>query len=350
MSTKGIAILGIVILMALGSCSTNTVTMPAPDVSSISIELDLVRYDKQLSNIDPDNPNQSYLDLITEYPVMTDLYFKQLTNLYDEDATKFNKRIEDFANDERISSLADTVATIFKDTRSVEKELTLSLKYLKHYFPIYALPRFYTLYSEFSYQSFIFQDHDGKDAIGLGLDLFLGDDFDYKKIDPSNVAFSSYLTRAYNKDHVSKKAVEMIAEDMIGKPNGKRFIDLMIHQGKKQYILERLMPHVSDTIRWEYTPTQLAWVQENELQIWDFFLDKNLIYETSHLKTANYLQPAPHSKGMPDGAPGRTASYIGYKIITSYMKRNPDLTLSSLLDINDAQDLLEKARYKPARK
>jgi len=299
----------------------------APDVSAVKAELDLVRYDKLLGSIDPQKPEGSYLSLLKDYPTITDLYFKKLTNLFDEDEVKFYKSISEFATDKRIVSLADTVGIVFKNTTEIERKLEQSLKYLKHYFPEFELPRFYTIFSEFSYQSFIFQDNDGRDAIGLGLDLFLGEDFEYKKVDPSNPAFSAYLSRAYNKDHLAKKAIEMLVEDLVGKPNGKRFLDLMIHQGKKQYLLDKIMPHEVDTVRWEYTPAQLDWVQNNELQIWDFFLDQNLIYETSHLKTANYLQPSPHSKGMPDAAPGRTGSYIGYRIIKSLMKRKSDLNV-----------------------
>ena len=334
----------------LFSCNNDQQRRPAPDVSQLSAEVELIRYDQLLKKIDAEKPQQSYLDLLTEHPAMTDLYFKQLTSLYEEDQSKFYNNISEFATDSRITSLADTVSSIYSDMSEMETSLEQALKYLKHYFPAYQAPRFYTIFSEFSYQSFIFADSDGRDAVGLGLDLFLGETFDYKKVDPSNPAFSAYLSRAYNGDHLPKKAIEMLVEDLIGKPDGKRFLDLMIHQGKKQYILEQLMPHTVDTILWEYTPAQMEWVKSNELQMWDFFLDQNLIYETSHLKTAHFLQPAPTSKGMPDVSPGRTGGYMGYKIISSLMKRKPNLSLKGLVELKNSQGIMEEARYKPARK
>jgi len=340
----------ITITFFLAACGGDQTNRPAPDVSHLSAEVELVRYDQLLRNIDSDNPQQSYLDLISEHPAMTDLYFKQLTSLYEEDQDKFYNNVSEFSTDNRITSLADTVSSVYGDMKAIESNLEQALKYLKHYFPSYEAPRFYTIFSEFSYQSFIFADTDGRDAVGLGLDLFLGGNFDYKKVDPSNPAFSAYLSRAYNSDHLPKKAIEMLVEDLIGKPDGKRFLDLMIHQGKKQYILERLMPHSVDTILWEYTPAQMDWVKSNELQMWDFFLDRNLIYETSHLKTAHYLQPAPTSKGMPDVAPGRTGGYMGYKIISALMKRKPNLSLKGLVELKNSQSIMEEARYKPARK
>jgi len=338
-----------IFLCSLIACDDD-VKKPTPDISGVDVELKLVRYDKKLAAIDSMKPESSYLKLLTEHPVITDLYFKQLTNLYNKDNKTFYSNLSNFAKDHRIKTLADTVGIIYKSTAGIEKELTQSLRFLKHYFPAYPTPNFYTLFSEFSYQTFIFEDQEKKDAIGIGLDFFLGENFEYKRIDPANPVFSDYLTRSYNEEHLVKKTMEMIIEDLAGNPSGKRFLDLMVYQGKKQFILEKLMPHTQDTILWEYTPEQLSWIRSNELQIWDFFLEQNMIYETSHLKTAKYIQPAPHSTGMPEQAPGRTGIYLGYKIVSAFMKRNPEYSLRDLLEFKDSQLLMEKSKYKPPRK
>lgn len=349
-TSRGQVFLIFIFLCTLFSCKEEYKKKATPDISGVEVKLNLVRYDQKLAAIDSMKPESSYLKLLTEHPVITDLYFKQLTNLYDNDKNKFYRNIAQFSADNRIKTLADTVGIIFKSTSEIEKELVQSLRYLKHYFPAYSTPNFYTLFTEFSYQTFIFEDQEKKDAIGIGLDFFLGENFQYKRIDPANPVFSDYLTRCYNKQHLAKKTMEMIVEDLAGNPSGKRFIDLMVYQGKKQYILEKLLPHAQDTVLWEYTPEQLEWTRSNELQIWDFFLEQNLIYETSHLKTAKYIQPAPNSTGMPELAPGRTGVYIGYKMVEAFMDRHPEYSLMDLLEFKDSQVLMEKAKYKPARK
>ena len=332
------------------SCGNDEVKRIAPDVSGIEAKVDLVRYDKALAAMDATDPASAYLKVLTQYPNMTDLYFKQLIRLHHSDHDTFNNRLAQFLTDDRITVLSDTVAQIYASAADIEKDLQAAAKYLKHYFPEKELPRFYTLFSEFSYQTFIFEDQEGKDAIGIGLDMFLGDDFDYKKIDPGNTAFSDYLTRTYNREHLVKKAIEMIVVDLLGQAPGKRFVDKMIHQGKKQYILEHLLPSEPDSILWEYTAEQMDWVKAQELEMWDFFLEQNLMYETSHLKIAHYLEPAPSSKGMPEIAPGRTAVYIGYKMVRSFMNRKPDMSLRDLVAYKDSQKLMEQAKYKPPRK
>ncbi len=350
MNYKVLVYIAVVASIVIMSCQ-NPTSRPAPDVSDVKVEVDLIRYDAGLANIDPEKAEASYVQLLTAYPKMTDLYFKELVKMYTPDKKVYYERISEFAKEERIVSLLDTIEHIFPyDDKTIAQSIEQPLKYLKHYFPEKEIPVFYTLMSEFGYQNFIFEDEDGRDAIGIGLDFFLGDDFEYKKIDPGNPAFSKYLSRTYKADYIAKKSIEMVVVDILGNPTGKRFIDRMIYHGKKAYVMAHLFPSTTDTILWEYTSPQMDWVKDNELEIWSYFLEKELLYETNHLEIAHYIESAPTSKGMPKVAPGRTGVYSGYKIIESFMDRNPDFTIKDLIEHKDAQRLLEQSKYKPSRR
>jgi len=123
----------------------------------------------------------------------------------------------------------------------------------------------------------------------------------------------------------------------------------MIHNGKRLYILDRVLPTTQDSILLEYTGAQTKWVQENELSMWAFFFDENLFYESNAMTINKYINPSPSSPGMPDAAPGRTANYIGWKIVEAYMKRT-NATLSELIAMNDSQKIMDQSRYKPGRR
>ena len=348
MPTYSFCLYLILFSLTFQACQSDSV--PAPDVSDIEVNLELIRYEDHILSLDPSQPVDSYVKVLGQHPNMTDLYFKRLLNMHHPQQDTFYSRISQFVSDDRIKAIGQKVQTDFKNFDATEAELTQAFKYYKYYFPKQPLPRLYTLFTEYAFQTFIFSDTEDKDAIGIGLDMFFGQDYNYKKYNPSNAAFSNYLTRSFNRDHITKKTMEIAVEDVMGAPLGKRFIDIMIHQGKKLYILEKLMPTVVDTVLHEYTPDQMRWVQENELQIWDFILEQNLMYEANNMKISKYLQPAPTSKGMPSGSPGRTGSYMGYKIVTAFMDRNKDMDIPSLINHNDAQLLLEESRFKPARK
>jgi hypothetical protein len=51
---------------------------------------------------------------------------------------------------------------------------------------------------------------------------------------------------------------------------------------------------------------------------------------------------------MPKAAPGRTANWLGWQMVKSYMKRFPETTFEELINMQDSQALMDQSRYKPA--
>ena len=142
------------------------------------------------------------------------------------------------------------------------------------------------------------------------MDFFLGNSFDYTKIDPRNPAFSTYLNRSFNKDHLLKKTWDVWIEDRLGNPSNGRLLDYIIQRGKKLYTLTKLLPEIQDSVLFEFTPKQLEWCNKNKVEIWSYFLAENLLYSTELLKFNKLVNPSPNSPGMPPEAPGQTGSYI----------------------------------------
>lgn len=343
-------ILSIVSIFILWSCQSEGTKVRIPDTSSIDVsDVNFVRYDRVVEEMQAEKVKSSYLETVREYPIFTDLYFKRILNIPFENQDSFYFHVASFLQAEKIQKLQDTINVIYGNTEDVEDGFRKAFGFLKYYFPYYTLPDVYFFQSEFGYQTIIFQDQN-KDGVAVGLDMFLGNDFNYKRIDPRNPSFSEYLSRTYNKEHIVRKTLDMMINDLIGDPNGKRFIDRIIHEGKKLYILDHLLPEVSDTIVFEYSEDQLNWLKNNELEVWSYFLEKELIYETNHLKIEKYVSPSPNSPGMPDEAPGRTGAYIGYRIVDAYMQKYGDGNMKTLIEAIDAQKIMELSKYKPKRR
>jgi len=342
---KIVCLIGFVVLFS--SCGNDS---NLPDLKGVSVDLELDRFEQDLQALSTQGSEEEIEAVKQKYPILFPLYFERLLPIHQADAeTAFAESLQQFLSDERISKLMDTTSMVFKNFDPIQQQLEEACTYMKYYFPEKATPKFFTMITEFTHDVIIFDDVN-RDGVGIGLDMFLGDPQLYKQVDPSNPSFSNYLTRAYNKDHLVKKVMEIIIDDMVGPPNGKRMIDQMVNKGIKLHILDQLMPTTHDSIVMEYTPEQLQWLDQNELEIYAYFLDRDLIYEVSNLKIGRYLNPAPTSTGMPDGAPGRTAVFIGKKIVDRYMKRFPKTTLKELMGMKDAQKLLTQSRYKPKRK
>ncbi len=339
----------LLMLLLMNSCDSNQ-REAVPDVSGISVDLKLIRFERELFQLDTQSMAAGLNKLSEKYPSFTSLFFEEILSIKKQGDTMsadFENAAKQFVSDPEAIRLNDLVQKEFPDHDDLENELKTSLQFMKYYFPSEKEPVFYTLVSEFSYGNFIFKESNERDGIGIGLDFFLGNAFDYKKIDPRNPAFSEYLNRCFNKDHLLKKTWNVWIEDRLGDPSGGKLLDYMIQRGKKLYTLTKLLPDIQDTVLFEYTPAQLEWCNKNKVEIWSYFLANNLLYSTELLKFNKFVNPSPNSPGMPPEAPGQTGSYIGYQIIRSYMKRHPELQLQDLWNMRDSQMLLNESRFKP---
>ena len=348
-TTSVITSLGLILLIAITmvSCEDPKFENPSPDVSHLNPPIVIHRLDSIFALSDKKVAVQNILEFQEKYPAFFDIYFTKLVPIYNEDPVKFEEQLYAFMDHEQISNLLDTTQIVFPDLNFLRADLKKAMSYYQHYFPESEVPNFYSLVSEFGVQSFIFQDGP-KDGVGIGLDMFLGDHFDYKVLDPRNPAFSDYLTQYYKKEYIIKNAVEVILEDRLGTRKGSNLLSQMVNAGKKLYILEKILPFAPKEVVLGFSEDELAWLERNEIEMWSFFLEKELLYETSNAKTFKYLNPSPGSPGMPAEAPGRTGAYIGFKIVENYMNRNSSTSLNELIEMDDAQKMITK--YKPPRR
>jgi len=308
------------------------------------------RFERALFSVDTSRLEQSIDALKKEFPAISRIFFEsvvQWTKNIDSLDAKFYERAQRFYNDPAAYDLFRLVNNKFERFDPLKEQLKEASGLAQYYFPEIKPPNYYTLISGFNVGNFIFEDEGGVDGLGIGLDFFLGPDFDYKSVDPSNPAFSKYISRTFNPDHMAKKTWEVWVEDKIGPEPGDRLLDYIIHRGKRQYLLSRILPQIPDTVLFEFNEVELKWCSENRKAIWSYFTSENLLYENTLSRIQKYINPSPDSPGMPSVAPGQTGTYIGYFIIEAYMNRNPAATLQSLIKETDSQKILDLSKFKP---
>jgi hypothetical protein len=339
--------------LSILSCRPES-TANIPDVSDIHVDIDLTRFEQLLlqdTSIDAAHIRQ----LMTTYPAFSSIYFSHVMpgaedpEINKDPETKI-QNIQHWIKHPRTRWLYDTVEQIFPRVEDIKKGLQQAFTYAKYYFPEKATPRFFTTISDFGYFPFIYAEDSLRDGIGISLEMFLGENFPYRKYNGNNEAFSDYLVRSYNKDHLVKRVMDVWLDDLAGPPPGNRLIDFMIHNGKKLYILQSLMPTTPDTVLMSYSEAKMKWVKDNERNIWDLFATQNLLYETSLTRIQKLIGPSPDSPGMPKEAPGNTGSWLGWQIVKAYMLKHPQTTLQQLLALDNAQEILDQSGYRPPRK
>jgi len=325
--------------LILASCQKEK-KEPIPDVSDIKVDFKVVRYEDELRT-------KKVNELLKLYPDFSKIFFNHVIPIMRQ--KDHQAALDTIILNPQFNNLVDTTLQVHADFNQAVEELRQAFTYMNYYLPEIDVPDVYTFVSGFEHQQFLLADSSQNNIVGLGLDMYLGNTFPYASVSPENPAFSNYLTRSFNAPHIPKKVIELLLEDYLPKPEKNQMLDQMILNGKKLYLMDKILPTTSDTIVMEYTEDQWAWANENELEMWAFFLKENLFYETNSQKIKKFLNPSPNAPGMPPAAPGRTANYIGWQIVKAYMRRNPEADIQDLIEATDAQQFLQKSRYKPKK-
>ena len=116
------------------------------------------------------------------------------------------------------------------------------------------------------------------------------------------------------------------------------------------YLKDVLIPESTDADKIGYTAQQLLWCQENEVYMWEYFIQKQLLYNEDSKLLARFINPAPFSKfylEIDNESPGRVGTWLGWQIVRSYMDNN-QVSVAELMQ-KDAIEIFKKSKYKPKR-
>lgn len=331
--------LSIFVFCAYGLCMSSCFedkTKHIPDVSNIITDLKFREFEKDMFSLDTMNTIAGMHQLDSLYPgFFRDIYLAKIIPALQ------NPQIFDlFVKTPQIRQLYDTTQIVLGNFTPYKNDLDQAFKFYKYHFPDAEIPEIITFISEYSLGNFV---ADG--MVGIGLDFFLGSN--YPRYNPS--FFPAYIRRSMNPEHLVSKTMDAVASDLVGEIAGDRLIDYMIHNGKKYYVLDLLLPHTADSLLLQYSGTQVEWLEKNELQIWSHLIGEDLLYSTRYKDIRKLVDYSPNAPGMPSEAPGRTANWLGWNIVKAYMKRHPEVTPAELLKLTDSQKILDGSKYKPRR-
>jgi hypothetical protein len=342
--------LTIFILFALFLASCTEDKRPLPDVSEVEAPLTIMRFEQDLFNLDTTDFANALQGLAEKYPDFAELFSTSILEAGPIGALNPQQLeyFRGFVTSPVYRAVYDTTQIVFSDLEETKAELQQALRYYRYYFPEAKAPeRLVTFNSAFNYASIIFGDND----LGASLDMFLGPDFAYQRYSPGATIFSNYLVRTYNKDHLTASLLRVLLDDLLGNAPGSRLLDEMVHRGKKLYVLQQLLPEQADTVLFRTTADQQTWLVENERNLWSHLLTEDLLYSSRYQDIRKLIEPSPSgAPALPEESPGEAANYIGYLIVKAFMETQPELPFSALLEYTDAQEILEKSRYKPRRR
>ncbi|MFD2551953.1 gliding motility lipoprotein GldB [Bizionia sediminis] len=313
----------VLLLILVGLVSCGKQNKLEKEIEKIAVNFEVERFDKAFDTVTPEGLPQ----LKNTYPFMFPKHYS--------DAFWIN-RMADTLQQELVSESV----RIFNDFTPEKQQITSLFKHLKYYFPEFRVPRVITSTSSVDYRNKVIVT----DTIVLiSIDTYLGKDHVFYQ------GIQNYLKANFERDQIVVDMAAAYAEKYIFQTDRKTLLDEMIYFGKQLYFKDVMLPKVSDATKIGYTEDHLQWAKENEWFIWNYFIGKELLFNTDSKLPSRFINPAPFSKFylelIDNESPGRIGQYIGWQIVKSYMANN-NVSLKTMLQA-DPSEIFNTSKYKP---
>jgi len=327
----------LVLFTVLFSCRPNPLKV---NISDIKTEIDVVRFDKELFDLNSADTLKSLTELSNKYPGFFDLFTYKVIQIGGIGDSLFINGMKQFLTDTMILDVKKLVDTEFSDFDKTENELINAFKYFQYHFPCKELPKVYAYFSGFN-QSVVTAEN----IIGISLDKYLGRDCEYYRMLNSTPQYK--ILNMHKDKIVSDVAYAWGVTEFENNSNATTLLDNMIQQGKLMYFVDAMLPEMHDSLKIGYTKLQLDWCKKNEAQMWSQLIEYKMLYSNKRMDIIRYINASPTTSGFPLESPGRTGVWIGWQIVRQYKKKFPETTLADLMQNSNYQQILNDSKYFP---
>lgn len=312
------------------------------DVSGVKIDLSTYDFYQDFRTFDTTACTSETQRLADTYPSFFNFYLDTLMGVGNIDTlnTSLCDKISFLKNNKDLRFLSDTILTVYPNTDKQNAQLKSLFKHIKYYIPEWKVPNIYFFDGGLRLWSVvIYQDY-----VAIGLDMFLGKDFQYY----ASRQIPTYMSERMEPTQIPVLTAKALYEDLskLSIQSATDFLQMMIESGKELLFMRYVLPDFAENELFSLSEEKYKWLEENEAQIYNYFITHDMIYSTVMKDNLKYIQEAPYSPGMPTESPGKTGVYIGYKILLQYIQ-NTGASLMSTITNQDYQEIFEKSHYKP---
>ncbi len=325
----------VLISLFFTSCNNNN---KAVDIKNSNIELVFKPFYSELYNLPPDSI-WSYVPYLNQkYGVFFDTYNTAIINIGGTNQLDYDKKLLSFLTDPDICEVYNDVNKTFEHHNFVPI-LNNAIKRYNYYFPQNTVPQLYAHVSGFN-QSIVVDTG----YISISLDNYLGYNHKYYQM----LRTQQYImANMHPQKIVSDVVFALGVTEFPYTPKTDDLLSQMLYYGKIHLFIDELLPKHADTLKWGFSSTKLKWCKRNEQMMWLYLVENKQLFSTERKVITRYINDAPFTTPFSRFSPGRSGRWLGYQIILSYLKNNPQVTLSQLMLNNDYHLILSQSKYKP---
>ncbi|MBK3519027.1 gliding motility lipoprotein GldB [Carboxylicivirga marina] len=331
---KQLVIILILFTVVFSSCNNNK-----PDVSNIDLTVEPQLFFIDLFEMDESNLDEGINSLSNKYGSYLDAYSQQIIKIGSPEHPDYNNFIKSFLDYEDNREVYETCKKQYANTTDISEELTIAFKHYKHYFPKALVPDVY-------FHTSYFNQSIAMDSIWLSVSVekYLGADCEFYEW----LAIPKYLRRKMEPKKLVPDVMKAMALGNFSfSTKNEDVLSKMIAQGKLHYFIRQMIPDLQDTLLFNYSDSQMKWCHTHEADAWASMVEQKHLYNNERMVIQKYIGDSPFTYYLGQDSPGKVAVFLGYQIVTAYMKNNPETTLGELINTTDAHMILREARYRP---
>ncbi len=310
------------------------------DVKFERLELDLFALTDSF-NLEP---------IKAKYGSFFEVYVSRILNFGSVKDPAMKLYLSNFLKDKNVLKLYAKTQTQFPSFTQEQQALSEAFKRYAFHFKTKQIPVVTTCFSGFTYyygniypkKIIVTEDH-----LGISLDMYLGRDFK----DYLNYGFPKYFVQTMDPHYLTSDAIRgwLYTEFEYNDSLESDFLRKIIYEGKIHYLTDLLLPETEDSLKFGFTGAKMQWCKENEQQMWTSIVNKNLLFDKNAAIYEPYFLEGPFTKDFPKESPARAITYLGYKMIQSYMLNHPEITPEQLMKNEDYKQIFNASKYKPKK-
>lgn len=305
------------------------------------VKLTILRLDQDLFNLapDPDSIRAALPALREKYGEFLEAYSQYVLQIGKTSDPLYPELLITFLTDRSVFELKQAADSVFADFAPVQRRLEDAWNRFAGLFPDKKPPVLVTVISGLN-QSFMATDT----MLGISLDKFLGMESSLYRA----AMLPLYQRRTMLPSRIAPDCIRAWMTSIFPIPDSSpRLLEYMVQEGKIMYQIRQMFPDEPDTLLWGFTRAQLEWCKKNEHQMWTYLVENKKLFVTDAFTIGKFINEGPFTKDFTRESPGRAAVWIGYRIVSGYGKRHPEISPEELMVRLVAREILEGSKYDP---
>ena len=236
----------------------------------------------------------------------------------------------------------DAIAKI--DIKKLDQDLKLLFAHIQHYFPVFQVPTTYLYSSALQGVTDPIFYKPEENLLFIDITGFMGENNEnYRPLE-------QYYQKSMNPQNIIPKVSLVFAEHFVPfNAERQKFIDQLVYQGKLMILQDAFIPEQPDYLKMNYTAQQYEWSKSNEVNIWNYIVENDLVFSDDAKLVERFIAPGPFSKfytEIDNESSPQVGIFAGWQIAKKFYQEKPDTPLKDFLKM-DAEQIFKDSKYNP---